>query len=279
MYREILFDIEEPVAVITLNRPDKLNAMTDRTMRELAHAIEQAEQSARVVGIILTGAGRGFCAGVDMGALQAIQSAGSIAAMRSEDDLPPAHPGDPSLGPDFESGYTYLLSVRKPVIAAINGACAGLGFSIAMFCDLRFASERSVLITAFAQRGLVAEHGTSWIVPRLVGPSRALDILWSGRRIEPHEALQLGLVNRIVEPESLLDEAKAYIRHLADTASPTSLMHMKRQVYRHLMAPLGTAMDETNRLQDESVTWPDFEEGIASFLEKRSPLFRRVAGD
>ena len=277
MYQEILFDIDDPVATITLNRPEKLNALTDRTMREIAHAIEQAERSREVVGIVITGAGRGFCAGLDMGALQTIQSAGAIAAMRSQDELPPAHPGDRSLGPDFALGYTYLLSVRKPVIAAINGACAGLGFSIAMFCDLRFAASNAVLITAFAQRGLVAEHGTSWIVPRLVGPSRALDILWSGRRIAADEALQIGLVNRVFEPDRLVDEAKVYIRQLGETASPSSLMQMKRQVYRHLMAPLGQAMEETGRLQDESVTWPDFTEGIASFLEKRAPVFRRVA--
>lgn len=279
MYQEIRFDIDDPVATITLNRPEKLNALTDRTMRELAHAIEQAERSEDVVGIVITGAGRGFCAGVDMGALQSIQSAGEIAAMRTQDELPPAHPGDRSLGPDFEAGYTYLLSVRKPVIAAINGACAGLGFSIAMFCDLRFAATNAVLITAFAQRGLVAEHGTSWIVPRLIGPSRALDVLWSGRRIGADEAFQMGLVNRVFEPERLIEEARAYIRHLAETSSPTALMHMKRQVYRHLMAPLGQAMDETGRLQDESVTWPDFKEGIDSFLEKRQPSFRRVTAD
>jgi enoyl-CoA hydratase/carnithine racemase len=276
VYEQILYEVADPVATITLNRPDKLNALTDRTLRELRHAIAEAEKSPEVVGIVLTGAGRGFCAGVDMGSLQAIQSAGSISAMATQDDVPAAHPGDPAMGPDFRSGYTYLLSVRKPLIAAINGPCAGLGFSIAMFCDLRFASDRAVLAPSFSSRGLVAEHGTSWIVPRLVGPSRALEILWSSDRIDAAEALRLGLVNRVVEHDALLETATGFIKRLAATASPASLMHMKQQIYRQLNMPLGEAMGETQRLMDESVKWPDFKEGLASFVERRQPGFRRI---
>jgi len=277
MYRDILLDIDDPVAVITLNRPEKLNALTDRTLQELRHALATAEADARVVGIVLTGAGRAFSAGVDMGALARIQAAGEIAAMREETELDPREPGDPSMGEDFRSGWAVLLSLRKPVIAAVNGPCVGLGFSIAMFCDLRFAAEAAFFLPSFAQRGLVAEHGTSWIVPRLVGPSRALDILWSGRRIGAAEAKELGLVNRVVAGEELLEAAREYVRQLARTSSPTSLMHMKRQVWRHLMLPLGAAMQETNALQDASVTWPDFAEGLASFREKREPRFARLA--
>ena len=273
MYEEILYDVDERIATITLNRPDKLNAVTDRTQQELRHAIATAEADEAAVGIILTGAGRGFCAGVDMGSLGQIQETGQISAMRQETGIEHLEAGDKSMGSDFASGYTFLLSVRKPILAAVNGACAGLGLSIAMFCDLRFASEKANFITSFAQRGLVAEHGNSWILPRLIGPSRALDILWSGRRVSGEEAVTLGIANRVFPPDELLAETRAYLRGLVETASPTSLMHMKQMVYRHLMMDLGSAMKEVNAIQDRSVRWPDFKEGIASFVERRAPQF------
>lgn len=276
MYEQILLEIDDPVATITFNRPDKLNAITDRMGREIRHAVAEAEHSDKVVGIVITGAGRGFSAGVDMAELQTIQATGLISSIRGEDDLPPAHPGDPAMGDDFRDGWPFLLAVRKPVIAAINGPCAGYGFSLAMFCDLRFASDKATLIPSFSARGLVAEHGTSWILPRLLGPSKALEVLWSGRRFDAGEALRLGLVNRVAEHSRLLDDAKAYIRDLAATSSPASLMFMKNQVYRHLMLPLGQSMQDTNRLQDLTVTLPDFREGLQSFLERREPRFPRV---
>ncbi len=276
MYQQILFEIDDPVATITLNRPDKLNAITDRMGREIRHAVEAAERSPAVVGIVITGAGRGFSAGVDMAELQTIQSTGLISSIRGQDDLPAAHPGDPGMGDDFQDGWPFLLSVRKPVVGAINGPCAGYGFSLAMFCDLRFASDRATLIPSFSPRGLVAEHGTSWILPRLIGPSKALEVLWSGGRFDAREAHRLGLVNRISEHDQLLGAAKAYIRDLAATSSPASLMHMKSQVYRHMMLPLGRSMRDTNRLQDLTVTLPDFREGLQSFLERREPRFPRV---
>ncbi len=279
MYEEILLEIDDPVATITLNRPDQLNALTDRTMQELRHAVATAERTDKVVGIVLTGAGRGFCAGVDMGSLQDIQAAGTSAGMRQQTEIEKLDPGDQAMGPDFRHGFGYLMTVRKPVIAAVNGPCAGLGFSLSMFCDMRFMSESAMFTTAFAPRGLVAEHGMSWVLPRLIGPAQAFDLFFSARRIEPAEALSLGLVSRIVPPEGLLDEAQGYVRDLAKTASPSSLMYMKRQVYKHLMAPLGEAFVETNGLQEETVALPDFKEGIASFMERRPPEFPRVSVD
>ncbi|MCI0776806.1 MAG: enoyl-CoA hydratase/isomerase family protein [Chloroflexi bacterium] len=278
MYEEILYEVTDPVATITLNRPDKLNALTGRTMAELRHAVADAEQRSDVVGIVITGAGRGFCAGLDMNTLQAI-SAGDSSAMGSG-DVESSNPGDSSMGSEYQLGpFTYLLTVRKPVIAAVNGACAGLGFSLAIFSDMRFASEKAVFTTVFAHRGLVAEHGNSWMLPRLIGPGRALDVLWSGRKFDGAEALQLGIANRVTSPDTLVEEASEYIRTLAATCSPTSIMHMKQQVYRQLNQQLGEAMRETNRLQDESSRWPDLKEGVASFVERRPPKFDRVTAD
>lgn len=276
MYEDILYDVQDPVATITLNRPEKLNALRDRTSRELMHALAEAEQDPRVVGIVLTGAGRGFCGGLDMQALATIQEAGEIASYRESDDVPTAEPGAP-LAEDFRFGYGYIMSLRKPVVVAVNGACAGLGFSLAMFCDLRFASESAIFTTQFAQRGLVAEHGMGWLLSRLIGPSRALDVLWSGRRLSANEALELGLINRVVAPEDLLGEAQSYIEQLASTASPKALMQMKSQVYRYLNQTLGTAMADSGHLQDISVKWPDLQEGIASFVERRPPQFSRLS--
>jgi enoyl-CoA hydratase/carnithine racemase len=274
MYRELLYEVRDPVAIVTLNRPERLNALTGRLLAELKHAIAEAERDERVVGIILTGAGRGFSAGADMQDLQSTAAAGGTRASGE----PPleSSPGDPSLGPDFQVTYGYLLAVRKPLLAAINGPCAGLGFVIAMLCDLRFASENATFTTAFANRGLIAEHGVSWILPRLIGPSRALDILWSGRKFDAAEADRLGILNRLLPHDALLPESVRYIEDLAARSSPTSLMIMKQQIYKHLMAPLGKALEESNALMAESLRREDFKEGVSSYLEKRPPRFRRV---
>jgi enoyl-CoA hydratase/carnithine racemase len=274
MYRELLYEVRDPVAIVTLNRPDRLNALTGRLLAELKHAIAEAERDPRVVGIVVTGAGRGFSAGADMQDLQSTAAAGGTRASGE----PPleSSPGDPSLGPDFQVTYGYLLAVRKPLLAAINGPCAGLGFVIAMLCDLRFASENATFTTAFANRGLIAEHGVSWILPRLIGPSRALDILWSGRKFDAAEADRLGILNRLLPHDDLLPESVRYIDQLAATSSPTSIMIMKQQVYRGLMQSLGPALEDANALMAESLRREDFKEGVASYLEKRPPKFARV---
>ncbi|MCH7698004.1 MAG: enoyl-CoA hydratase/isomerase family protein [Chloroflexi bacterium] len=282
MYEEILYEVTDPVATITLNRPDKLNALTNRTLAELHHAVADAEAREDVVGIVITGAGRGFCAGLDIATLQAISQAGESAAMNDDSgsELSAARAGDAELRKEFGVGpFTYLLAVRKPVLAAVNGACAGLGFSLAIFSDMRFASEKAMFTTVFSHRGLVAEHGNSWMLPRLIGPGRALDVLWSGRKFNGEEALQLGIANRVTSPDNLLEEASEYIRTLAATCSPTSIMHMKRQVYRQLNQHMAEANIETLRLQDKSTAWPDLKEGVASFMERRPPKFGRVTSD
>ncbi|MFB0971007.1 MAG: enoyl-CoA hydratase-related protein, partial [Pseudomonadales bacterium] len=242
---------------------------------ELKHALAAAEQDEQVVGIILTGAGRGFCAGMDMNALDAQATGGDLSAGVEVKKLD-ADPGDKSMGENFQVAFTYIMSIRKPIIVALNGACAGLGMSIALLCDMRFSSENGKFVTAFAQRGLIAEHGQSWILPRLIGSARALDLLWSSRKVEAEEAMQMGLVNRIIPQDELLNETKAYIQNLADNCSPTSLMMMKQQVYRHMNAPLGEAMKESNKWMAESLKRQDFKEGVASYLEKRSPAFDKI---
>jgi enoyl-CoA hydratase/carnithine racemase len=275
MYEHIKYEVSNPVAVISLNRPEQLNAITGRMQAELKHALEAAETDENVVGIVLTGAGRGFCAGADIGGLQATASGEGGGG---GDDLShlAAKPGNPEMGPDFEVTFSYLLSIRKPLIAAINGACAGLGFVFASLCDMRFVERQAKFTTAFVNRGLIAEHGSSWILPRLLGPARALDLLWSGRKFTGEEAERLGLADRLCEEGTSKDQASDYIKMLAETAAPQSIRTIKAQVYRHMNMPLGEAMKESNERMADSLKQDDFKEGVASFVERRPPVFKRV---
>ena len=272
-YQDILYKVEDPVAVITMNRPDNLNAFTNRMLAEIRHAMAAAEKDPKVVGIVLTGAGRGFCAGMDMGALNAISSG---TTQREDLSALAAEPGDPELGPNFQVTFSYLLSIRKPLIAAINGACAGLGFVFALLADMRFVERQAKFATAFAQRGLIAEHGASWLLPRMIGPGRALDILWRGRKFDGVEADRLGLAERLCDTGDALNQARAFVQELAANSSPASLRTMKAQVYRHLNMQLGEAMEESNTWMSTSLEQEDFSEGVKSFMERRPPSFKRL---
>jgi enoyl-CoA hydratase/carnithine racemase len=276
MYQQITYEVRDPVAIITMNRPEALNAFTNRMLAEIRHALAAAEKDPAVVGIVLTGAGRGFCAGMDMNALNSMSSGGGNREDLSALD---AEPGDKALGENFQVSFTYLLSIRKPLIAAINGACAGLGFVFALLADMRFVEKQARFTTAFSQRGLIAEHGASWILPRLIGSGRALDILWSGRKFDGVEADKLGLAERLVDTGESLPAAVDYITQVSKVASPTSLSVMKAQVYRHLNMQLGESVTESNAWMADSLRRDDFREGVRSFLEKRPPEFRRISGD
>lgn len=273
VYEQILYEVDEPMATITLNRPEVLNAWTDRMGAEVRHAFARAERDPRVVAIALTGAGRGFCSGADLRVLQGLSR--GEGGSRIPEALR-ADPGDPAFGEDFRGTYTYPLSIPKPVLAALNGPVAGMAVPIALACDLRFASERAFLSLAFSQRGLVAEWGVSWLLPRLVGPSVALDLLFSARRVEAEEALRIGLVNRVLPHDELLAGVRRYAEYLAEQCSPTSMAIMKRQVVQQLAGRLGPAEREAVELMLESFRRPDFREGVDAFLERRRPRFARL---
>ncbi|HEY4897374.1 MAG TPA: enoyl-CoA hydratase [Solirubrobacteraceae bacterium] len=254
--------VERGVAVLTLNRPDRLNAWTAEMEHEYFALLDECAASPDVRVILLTGEGRGFCAGADMHELQALgDDGGEDAATHARDRRPQSHP----------------LSIPKPIIAAINGACAGIGLVQALMCDIRFAAAGAKLTTAFARRGLVAEHGISWMLPRLIGPARALDLLLSGRVVLSQEALALGLVNRVCEPDRLIEQALDYAHELAGNCSPASMASMKRQVYGALELGLAEATTEADRLMLESFAAPDFVEGVTSFLERRDPRFAALS--
>lgn len=274
MYQHISYEVLDPVAIITMDRPDFLNAVTHRMQAELKHALAAAEQDPRVVGIVLTGAGRGFCAGADMQRLSATAGGDSGA----DEDLAEfdTEAGDPLMGENFRVTFTYMLSISKPLIAAINGPCAGLGFCFALLCDLRIVERQAKFTTAFSQRGLIAEHASSWLLPRMIGPGRALDLLWSARKFTGEEAKDLGIAERLVEQGESRQVAIEYIKELAAVASPTSLKVMKAQIYRHLNMQLAEAMKESNVWMEESIAREDFKEGVSSFLDKRPAKFKRL---
>jgi enoyl-CoA hydratase/carnithine racemase len=234
-HEQILYGVKDGVATITLNRPDRLNAWTAKMHREVKSAMRAASGDEDVRVIVLTGAGRGFCAGADMEALQGIQSSG-----RGAQDA--EAPFDPDAPEDFRKTYSYFPSVPKPIVAAVNGACAGLGLVIALYADMRFASDAAVFTTAFSRRGLVAEHGISWLLPRLVGIAHAADLLYSARRVSAAEASALGLVNRVFPHGTFQAEVEAYVGMLAREVSPRSMREMKREIWRAQLQSLGEAI-------------------------------------
>ena len=271
-YQEILYDVSDHIATISLNRPEKLNAWTTQMGREVPEAMNAAARDEAVRVIVLTGAGRGFCAGADVSLLsQAVEKPAEAA--RS-----PEGGGNGGFAPangraDFQHRYGYLPAIPKPIIAAINGPTAGLGLVIALYCDLRLASQEARLGTAFSRRGLIAEHGISWMLPRLVGLPHALDLLLSGRMVDAEEALRMGLVNRLLPAEGFLEAVRETARELASLSSPRSTSIIKKQLYEAQFQTLGEAIKTADVLMHKSFSSEDFREGVAHFLEKRPPAF------
>jgi enoyl-CoA hydratase/carnithine racemase len=269
--QETLYQVADRVATITLNRPDKLNAWTAIMEQEVRSAVEEAERDDDARVIVLTGAGRGFCAGADMSLLSSVANQGLDESAKKR--AMSANAFREGIRPDFQKKYSYFLEIGKPVIAALNGPAVGLGLVIALYCDLRWASDNARLSTAFARRGLVAEYGMAWMLPRLVGVPNALDLLFSARTIDAAEALRIGLVNQVFAQDVFLDKVRENAREMASTVSPRSLRVMKRQVYEAMFQGLSEAFDLAEREMLASLKSEDFKEGVAHYLEKRAPSF------
>lgn len=279
-YPDILYDVSQRIATITLNRPEKLNAYTARMAESLKRAIADANDDPSVRVIVITGAGRGFCAGADMEVLSQHANAGGIRAEAPAKLAELEFHSD--LGPDLvahfkDTGrFAYFMRVKKPIIAAINGPIAGIGLVMALYADLRFASESAVFTTSFAQRGLIAEHGMSWLLPRLVGQANALDLLLSARKISARDAEAMGLANKVFSPDVFMENVRAYARALADTVSPRSMAVMKAQVWKANFEDFNEALATADVEMAKSLSGPEFKEGVAHFLEKRSPRFADI---
>ncbi len=266
----VLYDVSDGVALITLNRPERLNSWGPDIAAGLHAATDRAEADPQVRAIVLTGNGRGFCAGANLAAGADVPDTDGDSEKLSENAVAQLvgarHP-------------YYLTELRKPVIAAINGACAGIGLTHALMCDIRFAAAGAKFATSFSRRGLIAEHGISWILPRLAGWGAAMDLLLSGRTFLAEEARELGLVNHVVQPEELLERATAYAADIAAHCSPVSLAVIKSQAYRDALDDVAAVSARAEALMNESLTRPDLIEGIVSFLEKRPPNFPPLTGE
>jgi len=242
------------VLTLTLNRPERNNAWNVEMERALHQLLFQAAASSDVRAIVLTGAGRSFCPGFDSQSLE--QSAGG-ASHWSED----------------RTQITLPAAIPKPIVCAINGACAGVGLATALACDVRFASATAKLATAFSKRGLPAEEGVSWTLPRIIGHAAALELLLSSRAVTGAEAVAMGLVHRALPAEDVVAAAAAYARDLARTCSPLAMAAIKRQVYADWTRTLTETRDEARRLMNELRTQADFREGVMSLVEQRPASF------
>ena len=250
------------VAVLTFNHPERMNAWGGGMATAFYSCLDRTEADPAVRAVVVTGSGRAFCAGADMGDLSTIRSTTVDTAVDTDVDklVGERHPH-------------FVTTLRKPIIAAINGACAGIGLTQALMCDVRFAVRGAKFTTSFARRGLIAEYGISWILPRIVGAGAALDLLLTGRVFLAEEAAELGLVKEVLPAEELLTRAIAYAEDIAANCAPSSLAVIKQQVYADTMRDVFEASAVAEKLMQESMLRPDFIEGITSFFEKRPPNF------
>jgi enoyl-CoA hydratase/carnithine racemase len=270
------YDVKSRVALITLNRPDRLNAWTTRMEVEYRVALGEADADPDVRVVVVTGAGRGFSAGADTDALGGLADTGKYGAGTSADRDPLPLRGA-GVRPDFDHGFSYPLGMKKPLIAAINGPAAGVGFVLACFADLRFAAAGAKLTTSFGRLGLPAEHGVSWILPRIIGAGRAADLLFSSRVVLAEEAERMGLVNAVLPQDELLPYTLDYARKMASDISPWSLRMLKQQLYADLLGSLDAAAVEAEVRMHEAFTRPDFKEGVAALTERRAPQFEELS--
>ena len=268
------YDVAEAVATITLQRPERLNAWTGRMNTEYRALLDRAAHDRGVRVIVVTGAGRGFCAGADTRALEGHVDRGGYD--------PGTGPGlaTPGYGvrPQFDAEFAYHFGIPKPIMAAVNGPAAGVGFALACHCDLRFAAAGAKLTAAHGRLGLPAEFGLSWLLPRLVGLTHAADILLSSRVMLAEEAAAIGLVNAVTAPEDLMRSVRAYARTLATEISPASLAATKDQLYADLHRDAAAAARHAEERLRAMMSEDDFAEGVAALTERRPPRFNAPPG-
>ena len=264
------YAVNEGIATIELHRPERMNAWTGRMHTEYRWSLAQADRDPSVRAIVVTGAGRGFCVGGDAKALEGHVERGGY------DPGTPAVMAEPGFGvaPEFEASFAYQFGLQKPIVAAINGPAAGVGLALACFTDLRFAAAGIKMTTAHGKLNLPAEYGLSWILPRLVGLTRANDLLLTSRPFLAEEARDMGMVNAVYPADELLERTYEYVARMIDTVSPNSLRQTRWQVYRDLHRDVGAAVRDSEALIDAMMKEPDYREGVKAFMEKRPPVWK-----
>ncbi|MGF1456030.1 MAG: enoyl-CoA hydratase-related protein [Alphaproteobacteria bacterium] len=270
----ILYAVEDGVATITFNRPDKLNAMTPQMLGDVFRRVRDASADPAVRVMVLTGAGRAFCAGLD---LQVIGGGASSAGMPEAHELATPQWSD-EIGPALERFYSHgwqdFITARKPIIAAINGPVFGWGFVLSLHCDIRFAARSALFNATFARLGIPAEKNAGWLLTRLVGPARAADLLYTARRFDGEEAERLGVVNGAIEDAALMDHVLQYAKGIATYSAPRSLAAIKAQIWTALDDPYNAAFQASDHEQHLATQTTDFREGFMSYTERRVPDFK-----
>ena len=263
------YDIQQAVATITLSRPDRLNAWTGRMHTEYRALLARAAGDRAVRVIVVTGAGRAFCAGADTRALEGHAARGAYDPGTGPDLACPGY----GIRPEFDAELAYHFGIPKPIVAAVNGPAAGVGLALACYCDLRFATAGAKLTTAHGRLGLPAEFGLSWLLPRMVGFTHAADLLLSSRVVLAEEALTMGLVNRVLPREELMAATYEYARTLAEEVSPASTAATKLQLYADVYATAAESVEASNRRLEQMVGQPDFAEAVDARRRNRPPRF------
>lgn len=256
----LLVEKNEGVCLITLNRPDKLNAFNDELSFQLIDALKEAEKDASVRAVVITGAGRGFCSGQDL-------------ANRKFSD---ATESRPSLSESIRRRYNPMVirirKMEKPVIAAVNGVAAGAGSSLALACDLRVVAENASFIQSFAKVGLVPDSGATFILPRLLGPTKAFELMLSADKLEARQAFEMGIINKLVPQEKVLEEALSWAKQLAK--GPTKAFGLSKRAFNAAIFPdLEERLEYEAHMQEIAGRSDDFQEGVNAFLEKRQPAY------
>jgi enoyl-CoA hydratase/carnithine racemase len=265
------YSVDAAIATITLSRPQRRNAWTGRMHTEYRWCLAQAEADPGVRVIVVTGDPRGqaFCAGADLGGLEKMSEQGAYNSGISEDIATPGY----GVNSAFDANFAYHFGLTKPTIAAINGPAAGVGLVLTAFCDLRFAVTGAKFTSAHGRFNFPAEYGLSWILPRIIGVTHANDLLLSNRVFLSEEAMQMGFLNQLLDPDALLEHVYAYARTMAETVSPGSLRETKRQLYSDLHRSVAEAVEDSERLLREMARQPDYAEGVRAWREKRPPLW------
>lgn len=261
------YEIDQRVATIWLDRPHRMNAWTGRLHTEYRYLLNRANEDSGVGAIVVTGRGKGFCVGGDSQALTGHSERGSYDAGTPEDIAKPGY----GVNANFNAAFAYHFGLAKPVIAAINGPAAGIGLALACFADVRFAIPGIKFTTAHGKLNLPAEYGLSWMLPRIVGLGRANDLLLTSRVFMSDEAEQIGFVNQLYSPETLVAESQAYAKNLIETVSPESLRQTRWQVYQDLHGSVAASVDTSEQLLEAMMRDDDYREGVKAFLEKRKP--------
>ena len=268
------YDVADGVATITLHRPERLNAWTAQMNAEYRSHLSRAAGDPTVRVIVVTGAGRGFCAGAESEDLAGHVERG---AYRTWDSDALERPGY-GVRPEFDAELAYHFGIEKPIIAAINGPVAGIGFALACYCDLRFAAAGAKFTTAHGRLGLPCAFGLAWLLPRLIGLPGAMDLILSSRTFPAEEARELGLVKAVVPGDELGDTVREYAQMLATSVSPASMAASKRQVYEAFHQTAAESVRTAEALLDPMMSGPDYREGVAALREKRAAHFEDLPG-